>query len=93
MRSERVARLRAGIGAGLLASIVLGFVIWLFGYITGWRLGISLLYTAAACAGVIAGAQVFISRQEELNKSDEVLAELERQAEIKALRASGKLRR
>jgi hypothetical protein len=93
MRSGRVARLRAGIGAGLLASLVLGSVIWLFGYITGYRLAISILYIAALCAGVIAGAQVLLSRPEELNKSDEALAELERQAENKALRASGKLRR
>lgn len=90
MRSERLARLRAGIQAGLLASAVLGFVIWLFGYITGYRLAIALLSVSAACAGLIAGAQAYVSRPEELNEKDEALAELERMAQDKALGGSGK---
>ena len=43
MRSERYARLKAGILAGLLASLMLGFALWLFGYITGYRLAVAWL--------------------------------------------------
>jgi hypothetical protein len=60
-------------------------VIWLFGYITGYRLAVALLSITAACAGLIAGAQAYISRPEELNSQDEVLADLERKAQEKAL--------
>ncbi len=93
MRSERLARLRAGIQAGLIASVVLGFVIWLFGYITGYRLALALLYITAACFGLIAGAQAFISNSDQLVERDEVLAELERKSQDKALRAAAGVRR
>ena len=91
VRRERYARLRAGIQAGLLASVVLGFVIWLFGYITGFRLATSLLEIAAVCFGFMAGAQAYISDPEERNTRDEVLAELEKRAQEKALGGGGSL--
>jgi len=91
MRSERYARLRAGIQAGLLASVILGFVIWLFGYITGYRLLTSLMCIFSAGLGLISGAQVYISNPEERAQRDEVLAELEQKSQEKALGRSGKL--
>lgn len=85
MRSETFGRLKAGLLAGLLASAVLGFVIWLFGYITGYRLTTSLLSIAAVVCGLISGAQAYIAKPEELPQDDAVLAELERQSEQRAL--------
>jgi hypothetical protein len=87
MRSEKYARLKSGIQAGLIASVILGFVIWLFGYITGERLAIALLFTIAAGVGVICGAQVYVSGGDKADVRDEVLAELE---ELSADKAQGK---
>jgi len=92
MRSEKYARLKAGIQAGLLASFVLGFVIWLFGYITGYRLAVSLLSITAAGFGVIAGAQVYISNPEEV-PLEGPLAELENLAQDRALGGGGSHKR
>jgi len=85
MRSERYIRLRAGILAGISASAVLFFVIWLFGYITGDRLGTSLLCIIAVGVGLICGAQVYVSNPEDISDRDEVLAELEELSQGKAL--------
>ena len=93
MRSEKYARLKAGLQAGLLASAVLGFVIWLFGYITGYRLAISLLSLAAAVFGLISGAQVYVSNPEKLEQSDEALSELEQKSMQKALGGPGSFAR
>jgi hypothetical protein len=68
-------------------------VIWLFGYITGYRLAMALLFIFAGCAGLIAGAQAFVSRPEERPHQDEVLAELERRSQAKALGNTGRRRR
>ncbi len=87
MRSEKYTRLRAGIQAGLVASVILGFVIWLFGYITGERLALALLCIIAAGVGLICGAQVYVSGGQNSDQRDEVLAELE---ELSAGKAQGK---
>ena len=73
--------------------MVLGSVIWLFGYITGYRLAWALLCVFAAGCGLIAGAQAFVSRPEEVVQEDEVLAELEKRSQEKALRAAGSFSR
>jgi hypothetical protein len=86
MRSERYARLKAGILAGLLASLMLGFALWLFGYITGYRLAVAWLSVAAAGVGLIAGAQVYISNPEDPAPPDQFVAELEQLSQAKALR-------
>ncbi len=94
MRSERVERLRAGIQAGLLASVILGSVIWLFGYITGYRLAIALLSITAVGFGLIAGAQAYIANPDKKDETDEVLGQLEQLSQQKALgRSRSKARR
>ena len=90
MRADKFARLKAGVLAGLLASAVLGFVVWLFGYITGYRLAVAYLSIAAAGFGLIAGAQVYISNPDEPAPQDGALAELEQLAQDRALGVSGK---
>lgn len=75
----------------MLASAVLGFVIWLFGYITGYRLTLSLLALAAGCFGLISGAQVYISNSADREEPDEILKELEQRAQEKALGGGGSL--
>jgi hypothetical protein len=85
MRSEKYARLKAGILAGLLASLAIGFVLWLIGYTTGYRLAVAWLSVAAVGIGLIAGAQVYISNPDEPTQSDDVLAELEHLSQERAL--------
>lgn len=85
MGTEKLARLKAGIKAGLVACMVLGFVIWLFGYITGERLAIALLCIISVCVGLISGAQVYISNPNGGSEKDDVLAELQELSQGKAL--------
>ncbi len=89
MRSETFSRLKAGLLAGLFASGVLGFLLWLVGYTTPWRLTTSLISIAAVVIGLMAGAQAFISRPEELPQEDDVLAELEKKSQDKQLGRAG----
>ena len=85
MRPEKYSRLRAGILAGIIASAILGFVIWLYGYITGERLAFSLLSIIAVGVGLISGAHTYVSNVEHDKPQDEVLAELEELSQGKAL--------
>ena len=87
MHSDRYKRLKTGITAGLAASVVIGFAIWLFGYTTGDRLAVALLVTIAAGVGLLCGAQVYVSGGQTEAERDEVLAELE---ELSAGKAQGK---
>jgi hypothetical protein len=71
--------------AGLLTSAVLGFVIWLFGYITGYRAATSFLVVASICFGLLAGRQVYVTNPDEPEAKDPSLAELEHLSQDKAL--------
>lgn len=92
MNTDIYARTKSGLLAGILTSIIFAFVIWLFGYITGYRMAVTYMSVCSICFGLLAGRQVYVSNPEELNPEDAVLAELEKRSHDKAI-GSGQLSR
>ncbi len=87
MTEARKARLKVGVAKGLLASGILVGVIWSFGYMTGYRLGLPLLPIVAVLFGIVTGAQAYAV--EPVNKNevpDEMLAALQAKEEARSAR-------
>lgn len=99
MKAERSARLKAAVGAGLLAGCICFGIVWLFGYITGYRMAFPLLGPISVIVAVITGAQAFVVGPDDRTvggKSatptstsadpNDPLAQLQKQAEERARR-------
>jgi len=88
MTLERKARLKSGIISGFLASSILVGVIWSFGYMTDYRLGLPLLPLVAIVVGIVSGAQAYAVEPEKTKDDpDETLALFQAKAEERAQRA------
>lgn len=74
--------------AGLLASGILVGVIWSFGYMTGYRMGVPLLPVLAVIIGIISGAQAYAVEPEKTKDDpDDTLKTFQARAEERAQRA------
>jgi hypothetical protein len=85
MKPDKKARLKSGVIAGLLASSILVGVIWSFGYMTGYRLGLPLLPLVAIIVGIVSGAQAYaVDPEDQKQEVDPTLALLQAKEEERA---------
>ena len=54
--------MRAGVLAAIAGTVIVAFVIWLFGYMTGYRMATPFLVAVSACLGLAAGTLAFLDR-------------------------------
>ena len=88
MNDDQKARLRAGTIKGLLASGIMVGIIWSFGYMTGYRMGLPFLPIIAIVFGVVSGAQAYaVDPEKKDDTPDEMLEALRAKEEEQVARA------